>query len=499
MFTKLAEAIKRKPIIGWGLFAIIMVGVFVLGILAASVTERRSEIATLFNNKKVDITGIEARNEIWSENYPREYNTWKKTADMDFKSKHLGNMPEDVLESRPEMVVLWAGYAFAQDYTAPRGHMHAIEDISNSLRTGTPENNTDGPQPATCWTCKSPDVPRMMHEMGIENFYKDKWGALGSEIVNPIGCADCHDPVTMNLTITRPALVEAFERQGRSIEDATPQEMRSLVCAQCHVEYFFQGDGKYLTFPWDGGMTVEAMETYYDNTEYADWTHAVSKAPMLKAQHPDYELFLLGPHSQRGLGCADCHLPYTAEGGVKYSNHQIVSPLKNISATCQTCHRDSEDNLRKYVYEYQDKSLEIRDRIEQELAKAHIMAKTAWDNGANEQQMAAALQLLRQAQWRWDFAVASHGASFHAPVETQRILAHSLDRSLQAQLELQKVLFANGVTDVKLPDISTKEKAQAYIGLDMKTLHEKKEDWKKRVMPKWVEDAKKSNRLVAAR
>ncbi|WP_277464314.1 ammonia-forming cytochrome c nitrite reductase [Parabacteroides sp. PF5-6] len=473
-----------------------MVAVFVLGILAASITERRAEIATLFNNKKVEIAGIEPHNELWGTNYPREYATWKKTADMDFRSKHLGNMPEDVLESRPEMVVLWAGYAFAQDYSAPRGHAYAIEDIRSTLRTGTPVADGDGPQPATCWTCKSPDVPRMMQEMGIENFYKDKWGALGDEVVNPIGCADCHDPQTMNLTITRPALVEAFERQGKNIAEATPQEMRNLVCAQCHVEYYFQGDGKYLTFPWDGGFTVEDMEKYYDEADYADWTHAVSRAPMLKAQHPDYELFMMGTHGQRGLGCADCHMPYKSEGGIKYSDHQIVSPLKNIANTCQTCHRDSEENLRKYVYEYQDKALEIRDRIETELSKAHILAKTAWDNGANEAQMAASLQLLRQAQWRWDFAVASHGGSFHAPVETQRILAHSLDRTLQAQLELQKVLFANGVTDVNLPDISTKSKAQEYIGLDMKTLHDKKDNWKQTVVPKWVEKAKGNGRLA---
>lgn len=243
---------------------------------------------------------------------------------------------------------------------------------------------------------------------------------------------------------------------------------------------------------------MEAMEAYYDEAEFSDWTHALSKAPMLKAQHPDYELFLLGPHAQRGLSCADCHMPYQAEGGIKYSNHQVVSPLKNISSTCQTCHRDSEENLLNYVYQYQDKVLEIRDRVEQELSKAHIFAKIAWDNGAKDAEMAAALKLLRQAQWRWDFAVASHGASFHAPVETQRILAHSLDRTMQAQLELQKVLFSKGITEAQLPDISTKEKAQAFIGLDMETLTTKKEDWKKTVVPQWIERAKNNNRLVSA-
>ena len=496
MFKKLAESIRRKPIIGWGIFVAAMLVVFMLGLLAASITERRAEIATLYNNKKVEIKGINPKSEEWGVNYPREYDTWKKTKEMDFKSKHLGNAPQDVLESRPYMVVLWAGYAFSRDYAAPRGHMHAIEDVTHTLRTGTPDADHKDMQPATCWTCKSPDVPRMMHEVGIEKFYKTSWSQFGSEIVNPIGCADCHDPKTMNLTITRPALIEAFQRQGKDIANATPQEMRSLVCAQCHVEYYFKGEGKYLTFPWDGGTSVEAIEKYYDNAEYKDWVHGLSKAPMLKAQHPDYEIFMMGPHAKRGLSCADCHMPYKAEGGIKYSDHQIMSPLKNISSTCQTCHHESEEQLRNYVYEYQDKALEIRDRIETELAKAHIMAKTAWDNGADESKMKQSLQLIRQSQWRWDFAAASHGASFHAPVETQRILAHSLEKALQAQLELQKVLFSLGVTDVKIPDISTKEKAQKYIGLDMNKLQSEKKKWIQTTLPAWVEKARKDGKLA---
>ena len=84
MLTKLSEAIRKKPIIGWGLFLAVMVLVFLLGLFAASVTERRAEIASIFNNKKVEISSdtIEARNEIWGLNYPREYETWKHTADM---------------------------------------------------------------------------------------------------------------------------------------------------------------------------------------------------------------------------------------------------------------------------------------------------------------------------------------------------------------------------------------------------------------------------------
>lgn len=220
---------------------------------------------------------------------------------------------------------------------------------------------------------------------------------------------------------------------------------------------------------------------------------------MLKAQHPDYEIFMMGPHAQRGLSCADCHMPYKVDGGIKYSDHQISSPLRNIANTCQTCHRDSEENLRNYVYEYQDKALEIRDRVEQEITKAHVFAKNAWDNGATEAQMKDALNLIRQAQWRWDFVVASHGATFHAPVESQRILAHSLDKAHQANQALQHILFALNVNPavVKMPDIATKAKAQEYIGLDIKTLNEKKTKFINEVIPQWIKNAEERGKLTS--
>jgi nitrite reductase (cytochrome c-552) len=336
----------------------------------------------------------------------------------------------------------------------------------------------------------------MMQTVGIENFYKAKWGAMGSEIVNPIGCADCHEPEKMNLQISRPALIEAFERQGRDIKQASLQEMRSSVCAQCHVEYFFKGEGKYLTFPWDKGMTVETMETYYDENEYADYTHSLSKAPMLKAQHPDYELSQMGIHAQRGVACADCHMPYMSEGGVKFSDHHIQSPLAMIDRTCQVCHRETEETLRNNVYDRQRKANEIRNRLESELATAHIEAKFAWEKGATEAQMKPVLKALRAAQWRWDFAVASHGGAFHAPQEFQRILAHGLDNAMQARIATTKVLASLGFTgDVPLPDISTKGKAQAYIGLDMASEKQLKDEFIKTIVPEWLKKAKENNRL----
>ncbi|MCL2876928.1 MAG: ammonia-forming cytochrome c nitrite reductase subunit c552 [Betaproteobacteria bacterium] len=560
--SNLAETIKRSPSIGWLILLVVMAVVFMLGLLGAGITATRAQNASVLNikkpiestkatfiddpaepwkdhdKKKVKIAkatpAINGRNNDWGVNFPREYDTWKKTRETDFRSKHLGNAPEDVLESRPNMVVLWAGYAFSRDYSAPRGHWYTLYDMRRSLRTGAPGvgENKDL-QPGTCWTCKSPDVPRMMQEIGNLKYYSAKWSELGSEIVNPLGCAECHDPSTMNLSLSRPALVEAFKRMPEKpaagtpipnvtaflerigndvVRNASPNDMRSLVCAQCHVEYYFgEGDNKYLTFPWDKGITVEDMEKYYDQTiftvpgkdgpvpnqPYFDWKHKLSGAPMLKAQHPDFEVFLLGTHGKRGVSCADCHMPYRAEGGVKYTDHQIMSPLKNVAATCQNCHRDSEDNLKAYVYDNQDRILEIRDRVEIELAKAHIMTKAAMDAGATSDEIKPVHQLLREAGWRWDFGVAGHGASFHAPVESARILSHALDKSLLAQIEVQKLLTKYNAT-VTLPDLANWKKAEAqqYIGLDMETLKAEKNEFLKTVVPAWIEQAKQAGKLT---
>lgn len=87
---------------------------------------------------------------------------------------------------------------------------------------------------------------------------------LTPSINNAIGCANCHEAETMRLIVTNPALEEAFERQGKDWETFSRQEMRTVVCANCHVEYYFKGDGKYLTFPWDNGTTVDEMIAYYE-------------------------------------------------------------------------------------------------------------------------------------------------------------------------------------------------------------------------------------------
>ena len=487
---------ERKPIVNWMIFFATIVVVFFLGLLASSITERRAEEPRALK-PQVEIADFEPRNEVWGKNYPTEYESWAATKEGDFKSKYNGNAMIDMLEVDPRLVILWAGYGFSKDYNQSRGHAYAIDDLRNTLRTGGPVDDTDGPMPSTCWTCKSPDVPRIMNEDGVTEYYTGKWARLGAEIVNPIGCADCHDNETMGLQITRPALVEAFARRGENIEDATHNEMRSLVCAQCHVEYYFDkkregSEGSnYLTFPWDNGFTVEAMESYYDAKEFSDWTHQLSKAPMLKAQHPGYETFNMGIHAERGVSCADCHMPYMSEGGRKYTDHHIQSPLNNIENSCFVCHKEKTETLLKNVYDRQDKVLENRDALEKLIVRMHIEAKTAWDIGATENQMKEILMDIRHAQWRWDYAAASHGGSFHAPIEISRVVATGINIAQEGRIKLAKLLIRLGRTeDVPYPDISTKAKAQAFIGLPMDKLNKEKADFKQNLMKDWDKEAK---------
>ena len=305
----------------------------------------------------------------------------------------------------------------------------------------------------------------------------------------------------MELTLTRPALRDGLTVLGYDVDSLRHNEMRALVCAQCHSEYYFDKTlpGKkgvnYLVFPWKRGVKMEEIERYYDDIQFVDWVHQISRAPMLKAQHPDWELWQQGPHGERGVTCADCHMSYIAEGGVKFSDHQVRSPLAAINRTCQVCHRISEKEIRETVYSKQDRIATIRAEVETEIVKAHFDAKRAWEHGIAKPEMTPALQDIRHAQWRWDFVAASHGASFHASFEVARILTKAMAKAGSARLKLARLLARKGVTSAgRHPDHATQAAAQQLVGLDMAKLAAAKRRFKKTLLPDWQERAAKRQR-----
>jgi nitrite reductase (cytochrome c-552) len=439
---------------------------------------------------------IEAKNETFSASHVEQYQSWRATAEQ---SKQV-----DALADDPRLVILWAGYPFAKDYNKPRGHAYALTDVRATLRTGAPKTAEDGPLPMACWSCKSPDVARVISEQGEEAYFHGKWARGGPEIVNNLGCADCHNTASAAfaqgqpaLTISRPYAARAMGSLGKSFEHGSRLEQQSMVCGQCHVEYYFTGKNKAVKFPWDNGTRVDDMEIYYDNIAFSDWVHPLSKTPMLKAQHPEYETWRSGIHGQNNVTCIDCHMPkmQNAQGKV-YTSHKIGNPFDNFEKTCSTCHTQDKASLQKVVAQREQDITEIKLKVEDQLVHAHFEAKAAWAAGAKEAEMQPILTHIRHAQWRWDYAVASHGIHMHAPDVALRVLGTALDQAAQARTQLARLLASKGIShEIPLPDISTKEKAQLALGMDMPQLNAEKQAFLKTIVPQWEKQARKAGLL----
>ncbi|MFA5835479.1 MAG: ammonia-forming cytochrome c nitrite reductase subunit c552 [Bellilinea sp.] len=382
----------------------------------------------------IEIAAMEPDSEKWGVNFPNQYATLLKTETNNTGTIYGGSDPVQKLEVDPRLVTLFAGYAFSKDYKEDRGHMNSVTDVRATLRI-------NDKTPGTCYSCKSASNPTLWAEMGMAAYDKTPFNELGARIEEPIGCANCHEAGTMRLIVTNPALEEALEAQGKDWTTFTRQEMRSVVCANCHVEYYFKGDGKYLTFPWAGGTSIEAIENYYNEYGFVDWTHPDSGAEMIKMQHPDYEMFTAGStHFNAGVACADCHMPYTRDGSVKFSTHDVHSPLTNPAQSCGACHTDV-DYVVSRVSTIQDQVATTMYASEDALLDAIEAIKTATaDDKADAKLIEEARALHRSAQLRWDFIAAENSMGFHNPEEALRILASATDLARQAQLKAVQAL-----------------------------------------------------------
>jgi len=436
--------------------------------------------------------GVESRSDKWAEKYPLQYKSWLRTAENDTII--------DLIEEKPQLAVLWAGYGFAKDYNAPRGHFYALQSNINTLRTGAPTGPDTGPMPTACWTCKSPDVPRVIDRDGELEYFTGKWAKYGDEMANSIGCADCHSSTTGELQISRDYLTRGLEAIGVDVADIDSADMGVYACAQCHSEYYFkktewtdkagaQKTAMVVTLPWDNGLTAEDMEQYYDDLGFSDWTHGISKAPMVKAQHPGYEIYSTGIHAKSGVTCADCHMPDLKEGDITFSDHHLASPLDSDSLVCFDCHDQEAEMLKQTVEEKLVRKEHLMEIAMDNLAKAHLEAGKAWELGATEEEMKPILTDIRHGQWKWDYSIASHGSFFHAPEETLRLLAVANETAQQARLKLVQVLARHGAVDFMAPDFSTKENAQKLAGVDLAKLVAEKEEFRATLVKEWEKQA----------
>ncbi len=442
---------------------------FLVLLLYQNIVARKAE-ATQHVFRVVDVNDSTTDPVLWGKNYPRQYDSYRRTVDI-VETKYGGSEAFQHLDRDPVWRRIFNGYAFAVDYREERGHAYMLSDQRETERVHK------FVQPGACLQCHASVIPAYVEaglragappgkenreqqiQKGFEVICAQPYTEVAKLAQHPVSCIDCHDADTMNLRVSRPAFlngiralaksdyptphlpsIERWRKDGRKAEyqpnlDATRQEMRSLVCAQCHNEYYFKGDQKLVTHPWNNGLRVEQIEAYYDQAGYKDWTHKETGAAVLKAQHPEFEMWSQGIHARSGVSCADCHMPYQREGAIKVSNHHVRSPLLNIAAACQTCHRITEPELRARVEIIQDRNRALLDRGQEALVALIVGLAEAQNTGATDAQLQAARNLQRKAQWRLDFVYAENSMGFHASQEAARILAEAIDYARQGQLD----------------------------------------------------------------
>jgi nitrite reductase (cytochrome c-552) len=455
----------------WVAIGALVVVAFLLGLGIATFQSSEYEIAQL-QMVVIPMSDWEADSSKWGQNYPNEYDTYveKRSGLGDGKNENVEL--NDYLEEDPRLVVLYAGHRNGKNYNRPRGHRWSLEDVDNVKETMTALEGGKAPS-GTCITCKSADIPRLLSQQGIATTgYKD-WSYVRKQATHPIGCIDCHDPKTMDLKISRPQVTNGITGKNGKKDKISHQQKRSLVCAQCHAEYYVEkSKGKSsLKFPWDLGTSPKEMERYYDQyPEYNDWIHPISKTPMIKISHPDWEAYRAGIHYAQGVACADCHMPYRISGGLKYTDHSFQNPLENLDRSCGVCHRVGKDRLLKYVKTMQKKHKALKIKTEDLLVKAHFDIAECMKAGVEEEDLRNARVLLKRAQLRWDYVNSNNGMGFHSPLESAVTLGESIGAAQEVRIRANRILAQHGISSVRnYPDISSKEKARKVVGNYTKT------------------------------
>ena len=444
------------------LLVILVTAIVTVGLVAllVNIFERKQEARNPFY-RVVELTDDTEDPAVWGKNFPQQYDGYRRTVDQ-VRTRYGGSeavprtptqadprsvVAQSRLEEDPRLKIIWAGYAFSKDFREERGHAYMLDDQTFTERQAVTR------QPGTCMNCHgSVYVPfKKLGDgditKGFEKMNQMPYFEARKLVSHPVTCIDCHDSQTMALRVTRPGFIEGMRAlkasQGVQNYDvntqATRQEMRAFVCGQCHVEYYFKGPEKRLTYPWAKGIKADEILQYYEENPHNDWTHADSGTGVLKAQHPEFEMWNQGIHARSGVACADCHMPYMRVGALKISDHHVRSPLLNINNACQTCHKWSDTELKARVETIQERVYGLRNRAMDAVVALIADLKDAKGKGMTDAQLAPARKLHRHSQFLLDFVEAENSTGFHAPEEAERLLAESIDYARQGQLALRGV------------------------------------------------------------
>jgi nitrite reductase (cytochrome c-552) len=464
------QRFKMTPFVFGSILTVTVIATVLVTALLVNIIERKNEALSPYV-RVVEVDEDTTDPARWGLNWPRQYDSYQRTS-IRTSTRYGGHggsesLPEQKIERNPWIKRMFLGYAFSLDYRDRRGHAYMLEDQEKTTRLTRPQSGS-------CLHCHASVMPLYRHLGDGDAFkgfresytrsYQDA-NRLLHELghAQPVSCVDCHDPGTMELRVTRPAFIEGIQKLAASdaetphlpsIErwrqtardkpydpntDGTRNEMRSYVCAQCHVEYYCAMEMP-LEYPWSRGLSADQTEehwnecTFPDGRRFYDYVHAETGAEILKAQHPEFELWSQGIHSRSGVSCADCHMPYMRDGATKISDHWVRSPLLNINRSCQVCHYIPEQEIQDRVHTVQDKNYALLQRSGAAIVDLIDAVVQARNGGATPDDLREILELQRKAQWRIDFIVAENSMGFHAPQEAARLLGEAIDYARKGQV-----------------------------------------------------------------
>jgi nitrite reductase (cytochrome c-552) len=450
---------KTKKLV---LFALLILIASVVSIMSCA--QQKAEVV-----RPVKIADGEIDPAAWGKAYPVNYELWQKTEapTPPGKSKYkrgfdADKITYDKLSEFPFMALLFNGWGFGIEYNEPRGHAYMVVD---QLEIDPSRVKAGG----VCLTCKTPYAPKLEKEMG-KDFYLKSYSDIHAMIPEQhkklgVACIDCHDNKDMSLKISRGyTLVKALQAMGVDPEKLTRQEMRSVVCAQCHVSYNINKDADMksvgIYFPWQGSkwgnISVENIIKQIRNDEtVGEWKQTVTGFKMAFMRHAEFELFSNNSvHWMAGAACADCHMPYTKVGSAKLSDHRVMSPLKNDMKACMQCHTESVEWLRNQVFAIQDRTVSLLNRAGYATATAAKLLEKAHAAQAAGKTIDKAFydkakDFYLEAFYRTLFIGGENSLGFHNPTETARILGDGVAFAEKSEALLRQALTKAGI-DVPL-------------------------------------------------
>ncbi|MEW6429460.1 MAG: ammonia-forming cytochrome c nitrite reductase subunit c552 [Thermodesulfobacteriota bacterium] len=446
--------------------------------------------------RPVAIADGEMDPEAWGKAYPVNYDLWKMTAEPTEpgKSKYkkgfdADNITYDKLSEFPFMALLFHGWGFGVEYNEPRGHAYMLKD---QVEIDPSRVGAGG----VCLTCKTPYAPKLEKEKGVD-YYRKPWDEVRHMIPEKhqelgVACIDCHDNKDMSLVISRDfTLGKALAAIDFDAGKATHQQMRSLVCAQCHVSYNIRKDADKksvgIYFPWQGSswgdISVEnIIRQIRNDPTVGEWTQKVTGYKMPFMRHAEFELFSRNSvHWQAGVACADCHMPYTKVGSAKVSDHRVTSPLKNDLKGCQQCHSESPEWLRDQVTAIQDRTVSLLIRagnataaVAKLIERTHALEEAG--RAIDPALYVKAKDLYMEAFFRTLYIGGENSVGFHNPTEALRILGDATAFAFKSEALLRQGLAAIGeqvpvVVDLELDKYLEgrgKKKLSRQAGVEIK-------------------------------